>query len=224
MGNHYSEMMDMKHSKKCDQSQTLNREYLTFGFIRQIIDNSSNLNLFIVPIDIYDLIYGYFGKMDYIDLNNIGKNHTLNKNIITHNGIFTWNSSLFVQKIKSGKHSWSFKLIKYGTYIDIGIWKLRSGNEPTYKSFADNNNGYCYNIGDGQKYDGYKFENYGVKCKDNDIICMHFDANLLILKYSVNNVDQGIAYYVENTKYKAAIGTGHNGESVEFINYTLDVD
>ena len=87
------------------------------------------------------------------------------------------------------------------------------------KSFVEDRTGYCYNVGYGQKYDGNIFENYGIECKKHDIVSMYFDADNCVLRFSVNDEDQGIAYYVENKRYRAAVGTAHPGESVEFIHY-----
>ena len=46
---------------------------------------------------------------------------------------------------------------------------------------------------------------YGKICGENDIVSMKLDMNDLTLSYKINNIDQGIAFKIEKTKYKAAI-------------------
>eukprot|EP01084_Bolivina_argentea_P062249 113823_1 len=84
----------------------------------------------------------------------------------------------FTKIVSNGHHHWRIKIKSQSVYgcILFGIWKTKSGNPPTDKWFTLNHNGYAYMINVGctasqaDDYDGD--EEYGIKCKVNDIIEM----------------------------------------------------
>ena len=209
-----------------------NSVYIVIGYFELYIFNASksNMDSYLIPIELYQLISFFYGRYDTFDLHNLGQYHRLKDNVLQQCGGFgSLSTSLFRQEIRNGRHCWQFRTLNDHCNIDIGIWKVNAGNIPMNKWFVKNKNGYCYRVGIADKWYGDEWAKYGKQLAENDIVTMYFDADNLILKYSIKfqkysteeiiDMDCGIAYNVEDTVYKAAVCTYSPGASIEFIKY-----
>ena len=199
---------------------------IIIGYVKEYVFRDFDMNSVLIPIEIYQLICTFYGNYDNFDRNNLGRYHILNHNLLQQNGglatLGTLNTTLFRQEIENGRHCWTFRIVAIGRVsgIDIGIWKMHSGTPPTDKWFVKNQNGYCFRVRTRDKWHGNSCSSYGTYANHNDIVAMYFDADDLILKYSVRNLDCGIAFTVEKTVYKAAVCTYGPGAAIEFITYS----
>merc|ERR1712176_386990 len=97
-----------------------------------------------------------------------------------------------------------------------GIWKtMYNGSKqiPQIDSYftshgtGDNGGAYAYVTDNAcivNKTGGGYGDKYGVKCNTGDIVEMFVDFDELTLKYSVNGIDQGVAYKIQPGSYRAA--------------------
>lgn len=80
---------------------------------------------------------------------------------------------------------------------------MKDGDPPTDVPFTCKNEyrlcgyGYAYDIGKKTiiQTGGAEKDEYGLKVKSGDIVTMHCDMIKLELSFSVNGMDQGIAYH-----------------------------
>eukprot|EP01084_Bolivina_argentea_P162708 283116_1 len=176
-------------------------ELLVNGYCRQVMVN------FPKEITNYCIAFVFFGiGKDKFDIKNIGKYHTLKRNLITQNTDGWPSSSFLLDTMINGKHICKFKIKSGSCGIRLGIWKVNSYKPPTDDAFWFNNNnykpatGYAYNVGAGCDHNN---NTYGITCAENDIILMFLDFNKLRLSFKVNNIDYGLLSKIENTEYKA---------------------
>ena len=119
----------------------------------------------------------------------------------------------------SGCIRWKFEIEQIcdrGWCICIGIWKWNHQNIASNQSYLCGDEcGYGLVLPKGKLVDPDGGTSYLSKqyidtnkiggFKKGDLIEMYLNMNKLELGYVINGIDQGIAYKVENTKYKAAI-------------------
>ena len=151
--------------------------------------------------------------------------NTKNKFIMKCNEISSYSTAYGSKIIDANKqfiHRWKLKINKCSSanYIWIGIdeekcewvndlYPARSTQNYAYKA-----NGYLWSSGHHTKYSlGYD---------TGDIIEMILDLSKLQMKFKKNNIDQGVAYknIAKNKKYRLAICTLYDGDSVSIINYS----
>lgn len=134
-----------------------------------------------------------------------------------------WYSSISMKKYiepKSGIHTWTFRIDnKNSSWHVLGIWKLDKEFERVYK------HGYGYVLSEGflanpNKYGSFGRQ-YGIHCKNNDVIEMIVDMDKLCISYKVNDQELGIAFKdIEETKYKAGLTTCYENTQFTFLSYT----
>ena len=195
-----------------------------FGFIKQQSQNKICSKL---PTELINIILMFYHIFEEWDKNAIGEFVTINGNIVEHTGSHNKHQSAYLTNVvSSGINIWKFEATKRTfTWDLIGIWKTKSGEPSISRWFTDKmNNGYAYVIGDPRKTDptnpGYSGGRYGIQCNDGDIIEMELNFNKLSLCFKVNGINQGKAFDVEDTSYRAAVSFYSVGEKYTFISYT----
>ena len=222
--------VDFKRLKQINPRQSLT----VYGYIRNV---QKVLPAGISYYNIHDLIkqtcilfYAFIHEWDkeligerveFIEETNSIKQIALNRS-----------SSTYLKDIfDSDVHHWKFKIEKITDpddwYCTLGISKMKSADFKTNCAFTyaskQGGYGYAYSIARKTNKRGHAFvsddENkYGVKARSGDIIEMHCDMNKLELSFSVNGIDQGVAYEnMEKTKYKAAINLYCEGDMVSLL-------
>ena len=151
--------------------------------------------------------------------------------ILEHNGRDRLSQTAFLAMEFEGEgvHKWKFKVINLKQDIGdgsdwtscIGIYKLPSSTDvndnidlPKDNHFLWENKmmsgyGFCAHSGKIKVYDGINdycvSSDYGVECKNGDIIEMIVDMNKLEMKYVINGIDFGTAFDIQCAKYRAAV-------------------
>ena len=180
----------------------------------------------IIPDLIEHLCLAYYYNDHNWDTKYIFETMKLKNNIIslTTQGSCT---AFLNNIIYSGKHYWRFKIIScrdgYEGSITIGIWNIKdkldnSGQRPIDTNFTygmSSSYGLRANIGK-KIHIGYS-QKYAIPCKRNDIIDMYVDFDKLELKFSINEIDYGIAYNITQGNYIAAVALYHEVDSVKLI-------
>ncbi len=186
---------------------------LVIGYCRAIM-NTMN-----IPDEIicYCCIFIFYVEAH---ISHIGIYHTLDesRDVLTCHKT-GWSSSFIANIVTNGRHYWTFKIkSKRSKGILLGIWKSTPIDDetPINDYFWRNNNGYGYRVGCREDHN---HNNYGIKCKQNDIISMVLDMNNLSISFKVNDIGYGILCKVDNTTYMAAICAPYKNESVELVSY-----
>lgn len=198
-----------------EQERRLYDEKLARGYIR----NNIHTNIDIPAIVINLCIKFYHIEIDQFDEDNIGVCHELDGDIITHSGNHGyWSTSLLQNTASDGKYSWKFRVLNCGAVM-IGIWKTECSMPEWAQFFPNHDKGYGYMVSHARIYE--IDDDYGIECRDNDIITMCLDLDERTLRYYVNDKDQGIAFEgIEKTEYNAAVYTFFKYSSVQLIEYT----
>eukprot|EP01084_Bolivina_argentea_P054290 99606_1 len=175
-----------------------------------------------VPQVIIDLLmdfYGHFKLHDTWSIRSLHKDLSIRNNTITYCGNHCNYRSAFLSQLNSsGIHIWRFQInnISKNTRHLIGILKVykntkflngvRVSDGLNLKLLPLTNtefltkpySGYGYYTGKGVRSNPnrpYEFgSDYGVKCKNGDMITMIVNFDNLTLSYRVNGVDHGIAF------------------------------
>ena len=203
-----------------------------YGYIREIAKlllSNHCLTQNFIPDALYQLcLKFYLVTEDDWDPNCKGDSMIIDGNIIskTCNG---YQSAFLVNRVSSGIHTWSFKIISHplnSSNIDIGIWKCKNYGKPIISSYftKKKNNGYAYVATKGvltvANSAGRYGRDYGKKCRINDIIEMYLDLDQLKLKYIVNGYQYQIAYHdIEKTTYRAVVDMYSKHDQIELISY-----
>ena len=207
----------MAASKRLEEVKNIDQRTKDFiyGYIRGAQELLPQNNIyFCIPTLVIHWILLYFGGLfDAFDVNNCHSDYTISskKRKITkqknnHTTAFLCN----VVK-DDGVHKWKFKIkrMNYLAYtIIIGVWKIKypTNTEQDIDLAPGKYYGYHVNRGMLTKGDGRRRNNYGVKCKQDDVITMTLDLDKLELRYSGNKRDLGVAFEnIEKTAYKVAI-------------------
>eukprot|EP01083_Nonionella_stella_P106460 307338_1 len=178
-------------------------------------------------------VYGYIRS---IDMNsnvgckgsNISINRTTKRNIIRKTeGKRGYQSAFLMNRISSGVHQWSFKILSHsgGSNIDIGIWKTKQYGKPITDNYftKKKNNGYAYVCTRGvitlDNSAGRYGLRYGKRCVANDVIDMILDMNKLELSFCVNKHSYGKAFSIENTTYRAAVDMYSQHDQLQLVSY-----
>ena len=74
-----------------------------------------------------------------------------------------------------------------------------------------------FNASKGEINDYYESTNYGIVCKNNDIIEMELNMNELFVKYIINGKDYGKAFDVTEGSYRAAVYLYHDGGKLRIV-------
>lgn len=215
--------LDWENLKKTKQ-ETID---VVFGYIRRDYEN-------IPPLVQYTCL-AFYRSSDQWDRGCIGVDYTLSEDnmTITHaEKLHSYSSAFCQQVVDKGKYEWRF-LIKERAEpskhwsILIGIWKtMINGRKqaPQINSYftaygtGDNGGAYAYVTDNAcivNKTGGGYGSKYGIMCKTGDIVQMFLDLDELTLSYSVNGIDQGVAYKIQPGSYRAALNTQYKGTIVE---------
>ena len=136
-------------------------------------------------------------------------------------------SAFLTMRINKGINRWKLQCNhvphSYSWHV-IGIWKTRFINPPTNKLFlTSHKNGYGYVLSGGYLSNperaGCSGINYGIKCKDNDIIEMIVNFESLTISFKINDEDFGTAFKIENTEYRAAVRLPTTGSQLTLLSY-----
>ena len=155
-------------------------------------------------------------------------------NAIRQNSDGPSSSSFLKDVFDSEKHHWRFKVDKIRSDDEwtatIGIWKANTEINDEYPLccvFTSNEDwamcgyGYAFNcarISDAKDGICYAGNKYGVTAKIADIVEMHCDMDNLELRFSVNGIDQGVAFKnIEQTKYRAAVNLCEKGDMITLL-------
>lgn len=198
---------------------------IVFGYIRTSFeelflsdDNASesilSVNAFGMPQLIVLAFYGYRDKWDE---SAIGEGLKLENNTITKHvdGSWSYRSAFLTNICEDGVHEWTFKVgALHRSWNLIGIWMVNESNIiPTEIYFPERRNderqGYALNVGAGhlvtESGGSLESDHYCEACKEGDILKMTLDMKQLELRYALNGIDQGVAFSVASSKYRAAI-------------------
>eukprot|EP01084_Bolivina_argentea_P207925 354659_1 len=208
--------------------QATKLEILVNGYLNNNISGIWNNNNYEKML--YVIILNYLIPKQLFESHNIGKYHKFGlNNVVTHNGGENECVTSFCSNVVSGgQHRWIFKIREGKRYncILLGIWKVTNGNEIKWPQksvgLTWRANGYGYNVGYGNHHattNQITSKNYGKRCETGAMIEMCLNFTDMSLSYCVDGCDQGIAFIVENSSYKAAITTFFRDESVQFMQY-----
>ena len=131
--------------------------------------------------------------------------------------------SLKDQEISTGIHEYKFKIISYNKtghhYWDIGIGIVSSkGDEDESESFRSTS--YNYTTSKGEVTGPAGDNDYGVKCKPDDIVTMIVDLNNYQIRYTVNDQDLGVAFdNIQQTIYKIEVYLYGKGSKVQLLHW-----
>eukprot|EP01084_Bolivina_argentea_P206227 352137_1 len=149
-------------------------------------------------------------------------------NVITNkntDNYFKWHSAFSVDCVGRGSISWRLKVVKIKKYMMIGIMSNPKA-ENAQVFFWEVSGGYVYGEdgfsrkgkGTPSTYPTNDFnQNYGESFGANDIITVHLNLDNGQLSFSKNNINQGMAYKVPNTKYYLGVGLVGLHDCVEFL-------
>ena len=139
-------------------------------------------------------------------------------------------------------HTYKFKIIHYGetwtneqydcTFdISIGIIDSKLCRSSAQRERKDtitdeligcqdrDSPAYCYTTSIAERISNRRSDEYGIKCKANDIITMIVDLNNYNIRYKVNDQHLGIAFdEIEEADYRVALTLQGKGSKVELIN------
>ena len=130
---------------------------------------------------------------------------------------------------RSGVHKWKFKITnmqKKNIYMTIGIWKANNKldtKERLWSKAKDKGYGWVINA---QRLHNSN-DKWGRLCWTGDIVEMILDLNTGTLSYSVNDMNQGVAFKnIQTTEglfgYVAVVSMNNIGDSIEIISYSND--
>ena len=203
---------------------------LAFGYVKEC----ETKNKSIIPDMIKYLCLIYLNQnSDKFDTDNLSEYVKIEDDTLTctdsQNGLY----STYLENIVSkGVHVWRFKCIEPctdDTEADaIGIVKYDLNEVAVQDDY------FFVSGGNGISMDGRLSDNeyrgqycgdepwnddYGRICEAGDLIEMKVDFHKLTLSYDINGKYQGIAFDIDNVKYKAAISTWHNGACYQLVSY-----
>ena len=145
---------------------------------------------------------------------------------ISDDDYWNYNSAFCKNIVNEGLCHWKFRIKKRSENsrnwaFVIGIWSTKTTKEPPRNTyFTKDRSSYAF-VADSAKMvneSGGGFGNdYGVKCKEGDIIDMYLDFNNLTLRYCINDKDYGVACNVDNASYRAAVNTQYEGDCIELL-------
>ena len=165
------------------------------GYGNEIINNK----LIIIPFEIYDIIYKYYFIIEWeTDWKYASKTIKIKNNNIIYPTDSTYKSIFLTNHINNGIYKYTFKIIHTTSSdwdIRIGIYKLKCGIPNVETSFGSRikKSKYCY------------INHMVIDLIDNQ------------LSYIVNGKDYGIAFNIENTKYKIGVICMDIGQIIQFI-------
>ena len=207
----------MSAVEKFHEIKNMDKEsiYTVYGFIRDSQKMlPKNKPYYNIPELINKICLIFYYDNDEWDKKYISSGMKLvNKNCLVQTQI-NYKSSFGKRIIKSGKKNWKFRIEKcqYESWgILIGIWKIESEKEPpteTYFTHRGDNAAYAFNVDYAKlvnKRGSGHGRDYGIKCKDGDIIDMYLDMNNLTLSFAINNKHYGKAFDIEDTPYRLAV-------------------
>ena len=135
----------------------------------------------------------------------------------------------FTNKVKSGVHSWKFKLIHCGSDdLTIGIWKTKNKLD-TSKTILGTGKGKVYGWICGyyaKRTCGYFHDEpqsdykYGSVVSTGDTVEMILDLDNCTLRYKKNDTDLGVAFQtIEPGEYVATLSMNYNKTTVDLVSY-----
>eukprot|EP01083_Nonionella_stella_P073059 197297_1 len=140
-------------------------------------------------------------------------------------------SSAFLKNtVCKGKHCWKFKFNDAsGTApFCVGLWnemhRVRQVDLADYlgkygdrayvfDAFMASTNVF------GEDDEWNEEEEYGVKVQNGDIVSMEVDFTALTLRFAVNQIDLGVAHYIQQGTYRAAVSIYHEQTTIELTGY-----
>eukprot|EP01084_Bolivina_argentea_P120790 214139_1 len=209
--------MDLHRIKQID----IKIRYLIFGYAREsqklLPNNTSYWN---IPELIKFTILSYYHIKDEWDKMNTDSSYIIVDDCITKGentnvGKYGGDKTAFLKHMVSdGIYKWSFKIenmLQPGKWNDfiIGIYSTDLNFDKVREQSFCYESGIAFVASKGQiftapcNYDAKR--DYGVKCKNNDVIDMELNMNKLQLKFIINGTDYEKAYDLKSGKYKAAV-------------------
>eukprot|EP01084_Bolivina_argentea_P024306 45302_1 len=140
-------------------------------------------------------------------------------------------SSAFLKNtVCKGKHCWKFKFNDAsGTApFCVGLWnemhRVRQVDLADYlgkygdrayvfDAFVASTNVF------GEDDEWNEEDEYGVKVQNGDIVSMEVDFTALTLRFAVNQIDLGVAHYIQQGTYRAAVSIYHEQTTIELTGY-----
>ncbi len=188
------------------------------GYIRKV---QKTIKPKIIPIPINQICYNYYRIVDTFKIGH--KTMTISNNgktVTCKGGGYNYGNAFGSIGIEAGsknkyKYKWKLTCKERSGFVCIGIQSNRNVNT----HWAKIEYGYdgCF----GYKWHLGKREEYGIKWGAGDVIEMRVDFEKQEMGYSVNGIDQGIAFrniQLEKTYYLlVCMSTRYKGESI-FLN------
>ena len=138
----------------------------------------------------------------------------------------SWSTTFGRNIVDSGIHHWTFKLIKYGGYIRLGLFKnKRDPRKYKDKYLAyDPDTDYIFNWQCGYLQDPTKanacLRDYGIKATEGSTCDVYVDFNKLQISFGVNGKMYETAFdNIEQCKYRVAVYRHTEGDMIEIIDY-----
>eukprot|EP01084_Bolivina_argentea_P305762 528238_1 len=195
---------------------------------------SSHINL--DPNDVNTIIHvggpnrdGINGKPAYVGGENVDDEascSTFLKKIVEPGQIFRWKFKIKKMRVVEEEESIIIGIVD----VDNTLFKKYSEEEPWFLKISKFTlwGGYgfvldCADITDpetGHSYEDAELRQkfiYGIKCKTDDILIMELNMKKLFLKYTINDIDYGIAYTVRKSRYKAAVLMSFKNDSIQIM-------
>eukprot|EP01084_Bolivina_argentea_P076332 138337_1 len=148
-----------------------------------------------------------------------------NKKIITKNNHSRNKIAMVNNESRNGGiYRWKFKIRSaFGPTI-IGVWNTNYKIDIYTGLWSAEAEGKSYSlmINDGYLIGGYMSNReYGINCRQGDIICMILDLNKCVIEYIINNKRCGIAFRnIPKNKYKAVVEMWGKGDCIELLSHS----
>ena len=209
--------------------------YAVTNYIRNaqsLLPSLSN-NYYNIPDGIIKICILFFGNLYELDDEWISKNFEIINNQISvkMDTVCAYNYAYFTNIICSVQHEWTFRIKKIKTLghnhdFFFGIKSEQVAiqtighfdSAPTYYLMAVDKM-----VDQHQKeariYNETENINnkYGLWIKENDIVTMNVDFDKLELKYTINDIDCGVATKIKAGKYRAVIMMYDIGDSIQLL-------
>ena len=214
-------------------SERKKAELIVSGFVREIQEMlPKNDNFFMIPREITNECIKYYLIREYFaTLCKWTKTSDRETTIVRTNtgGTYSTGINFGAVSIPSTEpiiYRWYIKINhggpKYAKII-IGIssdpiTNIVNNRQNVFDSYYSNRSNYGWNGFSGSKYGDGGYSSYADTFGDDDMICMELNLRNKRLRYSVNEQDQGIAFYDIKTGdhifYRLAVFLGHYQDSV----------
>ena len=207
-----------------EEGETERNEFITSSYTRNTIKN-----LHLVPAEIIAFIAWYFRDHDQWDVTTTNEFIDIEENLIsTTDTGWPYRTAFGSDEIRYPKVKKWYLSIPKGSGNELGVWSVIGIVESNKVSlnvegnfFNEENNGYGLKGWDGCLYHGSNKikddddEKMAKILYEGDEIVIVLDMKQGTLKYIINKVDCGIAFYIDKSKcYRLCVALSKNSKMI----------